>query len=940
MSILRIIGEGDSPKAQANSRGKLFEKMMAKVLECHGYQVDSIPSVNYAGMEIDIEGKHILSGIPLYAECKFYATEVDSPKIQEFYAKYLSRWFKNKHAQGLFVGVPGLNSHAKGFYRENCEANSEINLKLFEENAVLEVVVKSMGISPIDNIRGKADQLAGTYGDVLLVYTSSGFYWVQFIIPPAAGAANAVVLFDCQGNLVRNDEFAEKFLSQLPELDGFQILKMEMGAPEARTALSVGSNEREEIVEVKGSSSCFEYQFPASPEFFVGRSEALRDIDNFEQDVLGKQTTSRALLFEANSGWGKSSLVLASVSRLSQKGHIAVAIDCRSLASPKSLLQAVERALNKSDGSGDAEDGSRVTVSGFEGAAKALIAEGRKLEARGKILFIFFDQFENVFFELGTLRRICDLLLKVCDAATNAVLGFSWKSDLVGTTLEFPYQLRDTIVDSSRRVLLPTFSEEETRELLAKLSREIRAPLRKDLRFFLSEFSQGYPWLLKKLCAHVKTQKESGVLQADIAGRLLNVQDLFEEDLKGLSAADDDTLRRVARSAPVTIFELGEQFKPDAIQSLVHRRLLVRIGNRYDVYWDIFKEYLNTGKLPVQENYILRTPLVTVLRAIRILVDSPGKISTTAFKSRIGMTSENSLQNLAKDLRVLGLAKLEGGKLEFQLQIKSDAKEQEIVDTVKDYVKERLLRNRLTSRIVTTLKESGSLHMREIGKLLSMWCPYISANDETWQMYASVASSWLDFADLGLYSSQQKSISYLRPGTEIRKRGVLIPPIRKPHVAVPIIQYSPVEKAALTILGMSRGERKGWGDWKRSTLTKALDMLEDLNLIRQEPGKILLEPILKTVTRGTASQVFGRAILEFPTFAAFIELLESNRNQHLSQLELGRLLRDRVDSDWKDETAKVYIKIMLDWARHTGLAPGVFKEHPRKKKILTIKMVD
>ena len=103
----------------------------------HGYDIDSIPSVNYAGMEIDIEGRHRVSSTPLYAECKCYDTAIDSPQLQRFFGKYMTRWLKNSHCHGLFVALPNLNTHAKGFYRENCEENQEITVNLFEEKMVL-----------------------------------------------------------------------------------------------------------------------------------------------------------------------------------------------------------------------------------------------------------------------------------------------------------------------------------------------------------------------------------------------------------------------------------------------------------------------------------------------------------------------------------------------------------------------------------------------------------------------------------------------------------------------------------------------------------------------------------------------------------------------------------------------------------------------------------
>lgn len=174
---------------------------------------------------------------------------------------------------------------------------------------------------------------------------------------------------------------------------------------------------------------------------------------------------------------------------------------------------------------------------------------------------------------------------------------------MFGLTSEFPYIIRDAISTSSRRIPLEPFSEPETSDMLNRLSVELRSKLRKDLTFFLSEFSQGYPWLLKKLCAHVKQQREAGVPQAEIAAGLLNVEELFQDDLRGLSPEQEEALRRIGKSAPISISDLGDDLRPDILQSLVHARLVVRVGTKIDIYWDIFRDYLNSGRIPIQDNY-------------------------------------------------------------------------------------------------------------------------------------------------------------------------------------------------------------------------------------------------------------------------------------------------------------------------------------------------
>lgn len=84
MARLEILAAGNSTQAQAQTRGKLFEKLMTDVLRQLGFDIDRIASVNYSGMEIDIEGRAIVTGIRMYAECKCYDTGSIHPSCRPF----------------------------------------------------------------------------------------------------------------------------------------------------------------------------------------------------------------------------------------------------------------------------------------------------------------------------------------------------------------------------------------------------------------------------------------------------------------------------------------------------------------------------------------------------------------------------------------------------------------------------------------------------------------------------------------------------------------------------------------------------------------------------------------------------------------------------------------------------------------------------------------
>lgn len=925
---LKILASGETPQAESQARGKLFEKLMTEVLRHYGYKIDRIPHTNYAGMEIDIEGKHIATNVAFYTECKCYETDVTSPKLQAFFGKYMSRWFKDKRCHGLFIALPGINSHAKGFFKENIQYNSEISFSLFEKNEVIEAILNIPNVTTPDIISRYVLEEVGKPGDCLILYTDKDLFWVQYIIPPGECIAKNIAIFDKEGSPLSDGPTIQYLKRLLPELEDFNLIYLGKSIP---TSIPNESPDRDEIVEVKGSSTLFEYQFPASPEHFVGRSGVLKDIDSFVDDILKKNTSSRSILFEANSGWGKSSVVLAIVNRLQRKGHFAVSIDSRSASTSQFVLRVVDHVLTKfGDFNGILpKDYLQKTITGFEGAVSSLINIGQLLERNNKIIFIFLDQFENLFFNHDLLLRIKKLFLKIQDAHTNVVLGFSWKTDLVGLTSEFPYQTRDTIMNSSKHKALDTFSKEETDALLDKLRIEIGAPvLRKDLKFLLSESSQGYPWLLKKLCAHVKSQIEQGISQADIANSFLNVKELFCEDKKGLSIEEEDALHRIAKVAPINIQKLGEEFSPEIFQSLVQRRLVVRIGSKYDIYWDIFRDYLNTGEIPVQENYILRAQMGSVLKAIKVFTSGNRTLSMSEF-NRLSGLAKNSAYNVLRDMRLIGLAEVEKGNVHLLVNLPS--KSEEFEEALRGHLQERLQSNRVVWRLLIALREKRRLSIIEISKLLQESCPYISASQNTWKLYASIFAKWMDSADLALYNYMDKTLAFYTPGKGIRDRRPLSPGRRK-GISIPSIQYKAIEDLIIRFHeAIYKTKRLDISDIKKSSLTKTLSMLEELGFIERKAGMIRLmskasEFVLNPDKRPS---LFAESALKIKAFNIFIKILNEYNDKEVNIPEISNQLRERLNAPWKESTAEINIKIMLNWARYAKLAPEIFYHIPK-----------
>ena len=634
------------------------------------------------------------------------------------------------------------------------------------------------------------------------------------------------------------------------------------------------------------------------------------------------RTTCRSLLFQGNSGWGKSSLVLSCCAQAKQGGHYAISIDARSALTPNFLLSTTHHVAKAFGDFGGAMP-NPVRVGSTDAAVDALVEIGRQLQPLGRLLIIFFDQFENVFYEKAVLEKISQAVLRITDAQTNVVFGFAWKSDLVGLTGPFPYRLRDVITDASRTFQLGQFSDIETGALLDRLALDLRAKLRKDLRFLLAEFSKGYPWLLKKLCAHVRTLRDAGIVQAEIARGLLNVEDLFKDDLQGLSAAQLAGLHTIARCAPVSEGDLPDDVGAELLQSLIDRRLVVKVGVRYDIYWDIFRDYLNTGRLPVDEIYLLRAPIGGVLRVVHIMSMHHGGLSVGELRREANIT-EKVFFNLSKELRLLGLAQVESAHISSLLPLPG-ADDNALRTALMQHLKEKLPRNRSINAILREVTGTGALRVADLAVRLREQFPYISATSKTWDTYANITANWIDFTDLAILDKRNDTLLPYNSTRQIRERSLSFVK-RRSQVSAPSIQFDPVVRIAQRVCDAVRnGVAVDWSGVKKSTIYKSLAMLEALGFISRRESMIALSPECESFARqsATRAQLTAPRALQMSAFKQFVDLLGSYGATMPQHNQIARDYVARLGIAWRVGTAETNIKIMLDWARHLHLAPGL-----------------
>jgi hypothetical protein len=235
------------------------------------------------------------------------------------------------------------------------------------------------------------------------------------------------------------------------------------------------------IVTVAGSRSDFEYQLPAAPKFFVGRKRIVDDL------CWALDRHTGVLVLNAQSGWGKSSVALRLEALAKERKGYALVTDTRTATHRRFVTDALSLAAQRAQA-------AKVLTLPPQASWASLPSALQTLQAatwHAGPLVVFFDQFENVFRDADLTREFRDLALAIRELAAHVLIGFEWKTDIVALTENYPYQLRDQIRDNATVLSLGPLGPSEVDVLLRRLEKALGAPLARDLRNRLREYSQG-----------------------------------------------------------------------------------------------------------------------------------------------------------------------------------------------------------------------------------------------------------------------------------------------------------------------------------------------------------------------------------------------------------------------------------------------------------------
>ncbi len=733
-----ILPENFSNKA----KGNCFEDLMSRLLSTHQYEIKN--NLRFTGMEIDLLAKHKhRTNETLYVECKA-KDKVSSTELRTFFANV----YHQGADFGYFFRTNELGYDAGGLVEEykSDEKKRYEHLYFFEPKDIIKMLSDGDFIFEPESILSKykitKKILAVTYfGDFLIyiIHTSN-------LLP-----TNYLIINANDNSKIVEQNNIEKIESRIEELTNLNPITELLEKKE--TAQNKAIVEFETISEVQESENWYDY-LPASQKDFVGRANIRSNILDFFISIQGKKTQKRVFYLNGKSGWGKSSLVSEIRGRCRNKYYknrfYAVAIDTRSASSNNFVALSLEKIINKAISDKFIESSLFDKPLSFTSNTDLLSSESVKsvleeLKLKNRFLILIFDQFEDVFRKKDLFKSFYKFLSDVTDLKPNIIVGFSWKTEIVIPIEHEAYSYWQQAKEQAREFTIDEFGEKEINGIIKQLENSI-GKLSKEIKNRIKESSQGLPWLTKKLCIHIYQQIEAGVKKDNLIESNLNIQDLFENDKERIDGNELKALKLIARKAYDGTFfdisEIGESIQSSTIESLLNKRLIIRSGANYNIYWDIFRDYLVTDKIPtIGESYLLRQG-VNLCSEVFLLFEKNRKETLDSllekYAKNIGKTS---LDNILIELRNIGLVKKDEDSFILTKEAKATS------DYFKMFIREKF--KNYTPYLELKKENLSEIKKSDVTKILKRVFKN-EFKDVTWDTYSKTLIGWFLFADLDI----------------------------------------------------------------------------------------------------------------------------------------------------------------------------------------------
>ena len=757
-------------------RGDFFEDLVAKIFSRIRFKV--YQRLQVTGMEIDLLAENLDTKERALVECKFMARSVESQIISKLVGNAAMREDISL-AYLVSTSKPGKDAMEllSELERKGNFIRQEIRLAFIGPDKVSELFVD---VHNLPNLDRRLQDLPVTFKDSLggstLVITPEESCWV--LEQKGGGLPEKALVMSTDP--YRNGCVDFTTLKRLIDENELWVgLTLENGLPTVMQSGTVPlpASRREFVTQVPMAERFDDYA-PARPEDFVGRTQLLSSIGSFFEQVRQEKQTRRVVAVSGLSGFGKSSLVLKLADRCRhntrwENKYYLYHVDSRSATSPLFVTEAIKNSFQEAVDKGFIKPSTTsISIDSVEDpfASKSVQACLQMLKQQSKLLIIFFDQFEELLTK-EALQNTFEAFRKVAFAVealqANFVVGFSWRTGISVPEAHPAYHTWHLLQDKRVEFKVGPFSSKESAEMLTTLERNLVSKIESPLRRHMLEQSQGFPWLLKKFCVHVYRQLSNGTNQRTLLESQLDATTLFEEDTNSLSNDQLACLKYVALNSPVDLIDVQEKFGWEVPEYLYQRRLTIKTGYRYSVYWDIFKEFLISGTVPpIPMTFFPQPQLSTALSVLKYVAEE-GPVLSTDIQQSFDYTIK-TVWNIVSALSAFFLIKRgEGDEVEIvdDLIGASDTK-------IADYIASQLERHIVVQEIRKMLLPGESVAQQVLENRIIEFYPSITP--ESLHQYMNGLLSWLTFAGLVELKAETQADVVVRPAGEGDRKGRVI----------------------------------------------------------------------------------------------------------------------------------------------------------------------
>lgn len=832
-------------------KGLLFESVLRRYLTALGFKVEL--RQKHHSLEYDLDGTAELDGRRLIGEAKAHGRSITGETFSSFIGKVFPMHAKGAPLTALFLSTSSLTPDATDY--TNSLEETGLKVRVITGDLLLDSIADKLGLPAAATLDEVVRSLGAYPLSRHMLVTEEGPLLLQLAAGEGGATPAAFLLLRADGQVIADQAFLADVRRRVADL---QELTPLYPSPQPRQRHSLRDPIPEGLIV---GNDWADYRLPAPPQFFVGRSAIAERII---ASLLNSKSAGVVQL-KSRSGVGKSSLTSFVSNQLKAQGVFAQVYDARNIKSVFDLWSVVQRFTGSDRAASDFGDMERQI---------ALAGDGR-----GSPSVLLFDQFESTLADPDLFSGFEMLALACVRLRASVRILLARKNDLLTTYDDAQISL-ERLNEVSESIELDDFTAPEAVELIGKISEAADRPVSPEIKAYVLEFAQGFPWLLKRTMAHVLKLLQRGESRVEIASAALRLNDLFDEELEELDEVERDYLGRVAQRLPATYHQLAtvfeeDPFLPRILDKLTRERLVRLNGSTYDTYSDVFKEYLVFRKLPgLRVAFAYRFGDLPVVSTFRKLV-ALRRFSTDRMRAELRKPLGSTF-NLIRELRGVGLLDRAGS----EWVIPDAALDAYDRSRLGEYLRQQLVKNALVSDLLGHLQSVEELPVSDLPKYLRYRFPFVEAADETWRSYAQALLAWLTAVQLVHTSKGTITLSKEDRGEVAQRLGNLRDRLRRVRGKSAPVAFLP----------------RGW--WRHASVV--IEMLEarssaKLSLKQHAALRDLIELNLATedrqlaVASADAAKEALRHVLTKEPYASYWRSLEAGEDPATSLATIFRV---------------------------------------------------